>query len=213
MKSEVLKSEFYDKITFVPRLISQRIAAFQVQSNFIVDLIERGDKHVATVALAHMLQLRNELEGVVDPDTGRGVTGIRAPAQQKEARNLKADKGNHSALQYMTGQASGASAGKKRGSASNTTKGSSNKKRTASGSKAKSASGGTKKKGGAKKGGGTASTVSGQFPCPFCTVLCQQKDFKIRFDHSSADCPRIEEYGTFMTSIDDDGRDQKEGLA
>ena len=76
---------------------------FRSECNFIEDLINRGTKHVARVTLARMKQLRNELEGIVDPDTGMGQIGIRPPPTPQEARKLKEDKGNHSSINYYMG--------------------------------------------------------------------------------------------------------------
>ena len=102
-KPEKLKSEFYDSIERVGKSKKQRVVEFRTECNFVEDLINRGDKHVAKVTLARMRQLRNELEGIIDVDTGRGQIGIRPPSTPREARKLKHDKGNHSSINHYMG--------------------------------------------------------------------------------------------------------------
>ena len=58
---------------------------------------------MAKVTLARMKQLRNELEGIIDADNGRGQIGIRPPSTPREARKLKHDKGNHSSINHYMG--------------------------------------------------------------------------------------------------------------
>ena len=183
----VLKSENYDAVTYVPKAKTARVAKFREECNFVESLIENGKEHAARIAIARMKQLVNELEGIVNPDTGEGVAGTRPPASKQEARRLKADQGNQSAMNYTKGtsgskpRAKASSAGRKRARSSS--------EKTASNEKTKK----TTAKASAKTAG----------PCQYCSILSQHKDFKIRFDHNAAACSRVEEYTDFMNAIDE----------
>lgn len=105
-----LKTKFHEKVASVPKAKRTRITEFRQQVAFIEDQIDRGNADVWKRAMGRMLQLRNELDGIIDAKTGEGMMDIRPPQNKVEARLSKADMANHSGLK-MKRQSGGKKSG------------------------------------------------------------------------------------------------------
>ena len=141
--------------------------------------VGRGNGDVCKMALARLVQLANELEGMIDPHTGEGID-YREPMTKIAKKKAKAADKNLSALSYHKAPAVSA----------------------------KSAKGGGKKAG-AKKAKcanyqSAVATVLG--PCSWCFQLNRAKAVNYLIDHNPDTCSRIQEY-RIMIGMEEDSKE------
>ena len=107
-----LQSRFFDQVEFVPPEMGARISKLRELWTMMESKINIGNGDTYKRAYARLLQLINELDGVINSETGEGHTDIRRPqtkAEKKKVNNLT----NKSLLCYLKAKKSKSSNSKK----------------------------------------------------------------------------------------------------
>ena len=95
----VIPSKFYNDVGTVPKSEASRVNEFRQAAKRVETCVGRGDGEVYTMAIARMLQLENELNGVIDSISGEGM-GIREPQTKKAAKAARKEDKNRSSLHF-----------------------------------------------------------------------------------------------------------------
>ena len=175
----ILPSKFYNQIDLIPTDEASRISSLRQLFSKVESRVSKNTGHVYKMACARILQLVNELDGIIDRENGKGLGFFAPQSKAAKKKQAKDDSENKSPLDFMSKSKS-----KKRSTSSSG--------RKAAGKKSKTASGASTKKRGQRAG------KNRKGPCPYCRVLCSKKSDMIRFDHDDDECTRIDEYTEFM---------------
>ena len=182
----VVPSSIWDRIETIPAAEDARISMVRESFKIVESKVGRGNSDVCKMALARLVQLANELEGMIDPHTGEGID-YREPITKIAKKKAKAKDKNLSAMSYHKAPAVSAKSAKGVG-----------KKRKSSGAgsnKAKRAKG---------KGASDDSAVAtGLGPCSWCYQLNRAKAVNYRIDHNPDTCGNYQEYRIMMDMQED----------
>ena len=171
-----LQSRFFEKVDFIPPRTAERISNIRGLWDQMETKIELGNGHVYQRAYARMLMLLNELDGVIDNNTGEALD-IRRPATKKEKkRSSKKDLENKSPLVYRQKGRNSSKSGGGKG------RGGSGKKRSS-----KTSSNTRRKR-------QNTTTSNERLSCFMCAMLVQKTNQMLRTDHDASDCPNYDEY-------------------
>ena len=178
-----LQSRFFEKVDFIPPKSAQRITSIRGLWDMMESKIENGNAHVYQRAYARMLMLLNELDGVIDNNTGESLD-VRRPStknEKKKGGNTKSDHANKSPLVH-----------RKKGN--NSSKGS-GKKRS------------IKASGNKRKKPQNTTTTNKRLCCSMCLMLVKKTNQMLRTDHDESDCPNFDEYQDLCDNVikKDDG--------
>jgi hypothetical protein len=171
----VIPSKFYNDVGTVPKSEASRVNEFRQAAKRVETCVGRGDGEVYTMAIARMLQLENELNGVIDSISGEGM-GIREPQTKKAAKAARKEDKNRSSLHFSNRHTM---------SKQNNTQGTNNNKRRKQQMQSRHSGCYFCKQIDQYK---TNRNVAGYVP--------------IRVDHHDRDCPRMEEYGRLMDFLE-----------
>lgn len=196
----------------MPKGKNERIKQYRKQHAFFEDIVQRGNGEVYTRLMGRLLQLRNELEGIIDDSTGEGVKGMRPPSFAAGGKKSNDDLANHSSLKAKKGVAKKVDA--KKGRVQSRGKGGGRGgPGTGRGGRTSSGRGGAGRgsagRGGGGRGRGTGGNVARTAPgtvgpCAYCMQLNRNnQSLNLRIDHDELNCARVNEYSKMMDDIEE----------
>ena len=135
------------------------------------------------ISIARLVQLANELEGMIDPHTGEGID-YQEPMTKIAKKKAKAKDKNLSAMSYHKAPAVSTKSAKGGG-----------KKRRTTEAGAKRAK--------AKGAGDDFAVATGLGPCSWCCQLNKAKAVNYRIDHNPDTCVNYQEYRIMINMQED----------